>query len=147
MELHQISYHSHVSPTNHKFIKHNSLMPISNQPTNNSCFPFHTLHKKISFSFNLIQHTWHHTSCICGKTRYQTGKQPHQGTNQNYNTKRAPVTLRLEVIAQASPFRLGESSSSGTVASTMRLLIAQNEGLSPERQFSQKPGRASASLA
>jgi len=28
-----ISYHSHVSLTNDKFIKHNNLMPISNQPT------------------------------------------------------------------------------------------------------------------
>jgi len=53
-----ISYHSHVSPTNHGFIMHKNLMPISNQPTNNSCFLFHTQHNKISFSFNLIHHTW-----------------------------------------------------------------------------------------
>jgi len=85
-EFHRItsnSYYNHVSPTNHRFIKHNNLMPISNQPTINSCFPFHTQHNKNSFSFNLIQHTWHHTSCVYGKTLYQAGKQPHQRTNQN----------------------------------------------------------------
>ena len=62
-----ISYHIHVSPTNHRFIKRNNLMPISNKPTNNSCFPFHTQHNKISLSFNLTQHTWHHTSCVYDK--------------------------------------------------------------------------------
>jgi len=32
---------------------------------------------------NLMQCTWHHTSGFCGKTLYQTRKQPYQRTKQN----------------------------------------------------------------
>jgi len=54
----------------------------SNQPIMIHVLYF-ILIKQISFSFNLIQHTWHHASCVYGKTLYQAGKQPHQRINQN----------------------------------------------------------------
>jgi len=71
----------------------------------------------------------HHTLCIYCKTLYQAGKQPPQRTKQNYNMEPAPISLRLEVLAQAREvlslkraLRLGESSSSGTVASVISRL-------------------------
>jgi len=42
-EIHGITsnpYHSHASPTNHRFIMHTNLMPIFNQPTNHDPYIF-----------------------------------------------------------------------------------------------------------
>jgi len=48
-EVHGItsnSYHSHVSPTNHRFIMHINPMPISNQSTNHdSCISSYQAHQ------------------------------------------------------------------------------------------------------
>ena len=45
----------------------------TNQPYN-SCFPFHTQHSTISFSFNRIQYTWHHMMTNAGLGQMQTRK-------------------------------------------------------------------------
>jgi len=58
-----ISYRSHVSPTNHRFIKHNNLMPISNQSTNHdSCTYSYQAHQ--FQSINNIIHAYAPTSCF-----------------------------------------------------------------------------------
>ncbi|QCD79531.1 hypothetical protein DEO72_LG1g3173 [Vigna unguiculata] len=114
-------------------------MPISNQPTNNSCFPFHTQHsKQATTSENQLE--LEHETC------------------PSLTQARSPHSSERSSLAQASPSRLGESSNSGTVASAISCL---GETSSPKRycsslktkarrlsdNSSRKPGRASTSLA
>jgi len=84
MELRPKPYQKHVSPTNHKVIMHTKSHIII-QPNHQSIHTFHFISNMATSLpyLNLMQCTWHHTSGFCGKTLYQTRKQPYQRTKQN----------------------------------------------------------------
>ena len=117
-EVHGItsnSHHSHVSPTNHRFIMHINLMPISNQPTNHdSCvhlyqahqFPVHTI------IYYMHIHILHTLNRILQSIIQPTTKKWKRTAIEQVPTlvSLKPWTLlrRKELFAQATGHRLGE---------------------------------------
>ena len=111
--------HSHVSPTNHRFIKHNNLMPISNQTTNHvSCTYSYQAHQ--FQSINHIIHAYSHTSCF-----KQGNPINHVTNNQKHRRKQHQSTF------------LHQSRSSWKHSLRQERFSRSSEPFSPRRELKQ----------